>query len=329
MNDLISEQILDKYGVKYAEILDVQKGYRNKSYPVRLQDGSLVNLIYFKQATDSLDKIKNADSVAGHASSYKLPIRTRFDSRIIRLTDDYYAGLYHYLPGQTIEWEAYTKKHIKLLGWSMAALHKAVKNYPHPLPHVTDEYRQIFKRVDKYFKDQRVLDAIRRKLSVELQFDFLPIYQMLDGCNSLPDKQALHMDLVRGNVLFKKAEKADPYAIGDMAMSGIIDLEKVAYGHPLFDIARTTAFLLVDCPKPKHKIYKYLLDSGYRKRGQINLQPVIIDGKDLLEELITMFLIYDFYKFLRQNPYQSLKDNFHYTQTTKALLERGALVRLS
>ncbi len=47
---------------------------------------------------------------------------------------------------------------------------------------------------------------------------------------------------------------------------------------------------------------------------------------DLLEVLVDLFLFYDFYKFLRHNPYESLTDNEHFIRT-KAILLRQGLIR--
>ncbi len=74
----------------------------------------------------------------------------------------------------------------------------------------------------------------------------------------------LHMDFVRGNILYSQNH--------ELRISGILDFEKAAYGSPLFDIARTYAFLLVDCKyKSEKEIGKYFLRSGYIKRGKLKL----------------------------------------------------------
>ncbi len=113
-------------------------------------------------------------------------------------------------------------------------------------------------------------------------------------------------------------------------MTGILDFEKTAYGHPVFDVARTLAFLLVDCEyKGEAKIRKYFLQSGYNKRGTVNFRnPIIKHGNrttNLLESLIDLFLLYDFYKFLRHNPYEFLEQNHHYKRTRDILLTRNML----
>ena len=119
------------------------------------------------------------------------------------------------------------------------------------------------------------------------------------------------MDFVRGNVLFEGSE-----------VVGILDFEKTAYGPVQYDVARTLAFLLVDCKyKDEAAVRRYFLQSGYTKRGAATLTyyPTI------LETLIELFLIHDFYKFLRHNPYESLKDNEHFTRTVSVLARNGVL----
>ena len=121
------------------------------------------------------------------------------------------------------------------------------------------------------------------------------------------------MDFVRGNILFAEDEKAQ--------ITGVLDFEKATWGPPVFDIARTLAFLIVDCKyKDEAKVRKYFLHSGYNKRGQAEFEPT-----ELLEDLLNFFLLYDFYKFLRHNPYESLKDNEHFVRTRDFLLKRNII----
>ena len=119
------------------------------------------------------------------------------------------------------------------------------------------------------------------------------------------------MDFVRGNILFDGSD-----------ITGILDFEKTAMGHNFVDIARTLAFLMVDCKfKTVDKVVKYFLYSGYHKRGQMK----DVGDKAILNQLIEMFLVYDFYKFLRHNPYESLHLNEHYVRTNHILDKRGVI----
>lgn len=207
--------------------------------------------------------------------------------------------------------------HLKQLGTAMASLHKSLKSYNVAiLPEVELENAAIFERMRHYFNDRDVINAAAHKLQVRIiPRDFA---QLLAQCRHLPRRQALHMDFVRGNILFEGTQ-----------ISGIIDFEKAAAGSPLFDIARTLAFLLVDCKyKPEEKTRKYFLRSGYLKRGKMELTDYTISGKSVLEELINFFLMHDFYKFLRHNPYEALEQNEHYIRTKALLLKRRLIAEV-
>lgn len=324
--------VLHKYGLVYRTIHSVQKGYRNESYPVELQSGQMVNLLFYKRESHIIERIYRADQVSAYAALTGLPVRTRFDKRLLRLRGaggDIYVGLYHYLFGQTISWEGYTKKHIKLLGWAMSDLHEKLQLMPVSWSSeytVATELSQLIERMQRYFINDSVQRAMREKLGVAINPAQLKGMRMLvDICNQLPNQQVLHMDMVRGNVLFGSSRKSDIWQIDGVALTGIIDFEKTSYGHPLFDIARTLAFLLVDCQnKTPSKLYKYFLYSGYTKRGAAQ----VLSGQlgtsstymQLLDGLVKVFLLYDFYKFLRHTPYESLAENHHYVRTHDILL---------
>jgi len=123
------------------------------------------------------------------------------------------------------------------------------------------------------------------------------------------------MDFVRGNILFDEG----------VHITGVLDFEKASHGHPLFDIARTLAFLLVDCKyKTEAQVRKYFLLSGYNKRGTGDFKITAMNAR-LLEQLVELFLLYDFYKFLRHNPYEALPQNEHFVRTQALLLQRQLL----
>ena len=147
--------------------------------------------------------------------------------------------------------------------------------------------------MEKYFADDGVHDAMAGKLGLAI-FDVTRIRPALTESINLP-AQALHMDFVRGNILFDGHDTS-------LKISGVLDFEKTAWGPIVFDIARTLAFLIVDCKyKDEANVRKYFLHSGYNKRGGNHFTPT-----PLLEVLVDFFLLHDFYKFLRHNPYDSL-----------------------
>ncbi len=322
----VVERVLNAYGLSYDVCLPVQKGYRNSSYAVELTDGSRANLILYKTEPDILPRIKRANAVSDFLVTQGLPARRTLSDKIVKLqAGDYvkYGALYNYLPGATIPWEAYTKDHIKLAGMAMSTMHARLRQADVALPKVTDEYAAIVARMQDYFSQPPVRQAMAEKLQVAVRPAAMPHYRkVLERCEALPDQQALHMDFVRGNLLFQTATFDDVFVINDLALSGVLDFEKVSCGHPVFDIARTLAFLLVDCKfKSPEKVRKYFLHSGYAKRGEARLPGYL----HLLEQLVTLFLVYDFYKFLRHNPYESLHANQHYLRTKDMLLARNVI----
>lgn len=315
------------YGLVPDSVLPAQKGYRNQSFPVRLRDGQIANVLFYKSEPEIVSTIKNANFVSDFLAAHDFPARRSINPRIIRLqssTKISYVAAYNYLPGHTIAWEAYTQKHIKLLGKTMSDMHAALQYLDATdLPDVTDTCLQIVARMRRYFYLPGVKHAMLAKLRLranETIFDELE--DVLQACKKLNQQQALHMDFVRSNILF--IETADGPEI-----SGILDFEKTARGNPLFDIARTLAFLLVDCKyKSAEKVCKYFLFSGYEKRGDAALPRITIQNvqgeSKLLEMLVDLFLTYDFYKFLKHNPYESLEQNEHFIRTRDLLLERDS-----
>jgi len=329
MEDIV-RRILDGYGVANYSLLPVQKGYRNQSFAARLRDGSMVNLVVYKREPDILERIKRTNAVGDYTFQHGLPARHTRHARIVRLSSlrgEAFAALYDYLPGHTIPWEGYTMNHLKLLGKTMGDLHAALQSYENgALPDVIDEYLVIAGRMQRYFAQYGVQRALAAKLGLATPANTHErIVATLNACQSLPHQQALHMDFVRSNILFDDVQ-------GELAVTGILDFEKTARGSVLFDIARTLAFLLVDCKyKQPDKIRKYFLYSGYRKRSHSGFQNVVINTKtgriDVLEALLDIFLVYDFYKFLRHNPYEPLLQNEHFVRTRDILVERGLLSR--
>lgn len=353
-NDLV-ERVLRAYGLQYVHISPPQKGYRNQSYAVKLK-GRTLNLMLYKAEPGMAARIKRANAVSDHLNKQGLPARNTADPRIIRMstgTYEKFGALYHYLPGHTIPWEGYTQDHIKLLGKTMSDMHAALADVDIPdLPEAADEYLAIVARMKVYFSDVSVQHALANKLLLRVRPEEFDEFEcILTGSKLLPVKQPLHMDFVRSNILWEdgpeychwqyeestlgRAGRALPVRRADepkittsdmekVMVSGILDFEKTAYGHPLFDVARTLAFLLVDCKyKEPEKVRKYFLGSGYIKRGAAVLP---VRHMDLLEPLLGIFLFYDLYKFLRHNPYESLPFNEHFMRTVALLIPRKLVV---
>nr|AIA11076.1 Phosphotransferase enzyme family [uncultured bacterium] len=321
------EDVVKAYDLPVRRILPPQKGYRNRSFPIQLKDGAYVNFILYKEELGILEVIRSANRVSAYAADRGFPSRRPLGPiACLRGASGRtkYGALYDYLSGHTIPWEAYTMDHLKLLGKTLGDLHAVLRPLSRKaLPAVTDIYAGIVDRMTRYLADPGVQAALQHKLGLRLApAQFQKYRRLLDACAALPRQQALHMDFVRGNILFNDEPATTRPSDLKVTISGILDFEKTAFGHPLFDIARTLAFLLVDCKfKTGDKVRKHFLFSGYARRSQASLpnQP------ELLDALIDLFLTYDFYKFLRHNPYEALPANEHFVRTKQLLAQRGLL----
>ena len=318
-------RIVRMYGLEPSATHSMLSGYRNESYPVKLADGRFINVILYKREPDVVALIKRTNKLSSYLRAKQLPVRFPLDDRMMQLhtgAATRYAALYNFLNGSTIPWEAYTMEHLKLLGQSLAQLHDSVADYSDPtLPRVIDVCTAQCIRMERYFDETTVRQAVAIKLGLSVPRKvFTTARYILKNCEKLP-MQPLHMDFVRSNILFSE---------NPIRVVGILDFEKAAVGHPLFDIARTLAFLIVDCKyKPEPKIRKYFLLSGYQKRGKRQIEHIAVrttlGRRPLLEYLIDFFLLHDLYKFLRHNPYESLADNEHFIRTRDLLLSRDVI----
>jgi len=314
-NRELIDRILEQYGKSAKAVSTVQKGYRSKVYTVQTTGGETLNLILFKREPDIVAKIQNANRVGGFLAKQGLPARRTLDKRITTLYSPRqvtYGALYNHLPGQTIPWEAYSMKHLKQLGTMMSDMHATLQPLKRGnLPGIAEEYSVICRHMQTYFDQTGVQQALQAKLRLQPPRK-LPDYEVLLAELATADhQQVLHMDFVRGNILFNDSAE----------ITGILDFEKTAWGSTAFDIARTLAFLLVDCKyKSELKVRKYFLHSGYNKRGKAHF-----DNWPLLEQLVDLFLTYDFYKFLRHNPYEFLIENEHFVRTRNLLQQRGLI----
>lgn len=314
----IIEQILKLNTLQPRRILAPQKGYRNTSYPVELAGGRTVNVILYKQEAGIAGRIRRSDSLSDYLATRGFPTRQSL-TPIIKLSGQHktaYARIYKYLPGTTIPWEAYTMKHLKALGQTMAEMHRAVQTADVQLGSVEDESWQLFTRMVRYFEDPGVSSALGSKLYLKIDTKLIPPLpgKALETSTSQP----LHMDFVRGNVLFVDTQRP--------TITGVIDFEKASQGPIVYDIARTLAFLLVDCVhKPGDKVVQYFLRSGYCKHGQASLDKHQLQ---VISKLTRFYLLHDFYKFLRHNPYEFLEQNQHFVRTRDFLLKDGMMKKI-
>ncbi len=301
-------------GLGIANLDFLAKGYRNSCYAVRLESGQELKgeqqllLIVYKRESSILQKIRRAGKLGNALGIGGLPARTPI-SEIIKLDHTpTYACLYNFLPGQTLPWEAFSKKHIKSLGHMMGKLHLAGRDIMLNHSAVTD-FEECIEACLHYLDRPEVKSALQQKLGLATKTVRLgaALPKLISKLNSLPQTN-LHMDLVRSNVLFSPTKE----------VSGILDFEKCGQGPAVLDIARSLSFLLVDVEaKTPAKIAQYFIRSGYLKATPTGSN--IINPK-LVNLLVNCFLVYDFYKFLKHNPYESLPLNRHFIRTKSCLI---------
>ena len=312
-------QILGAFEVEYTEIHEAQSGYRNSTFRATTDKGD-VNLLLFKRGDDPAS-IRAFNKYADKLHDAGLPTRSTFDPRILRVTKSEpttYASLYKYLPGTTIAWEAYTRRHLKALGHMLGDIHEVSRTFEDlKLPDACDVQIGILSDMETYFAREGVQSAAHSKLGFDTRSVALARYSKLVASLQRSTAQhPLHMDFVRGNVLFDRYE-----------ISGVIDFEKAAIGDPIIDVARTLAFLYVDSKyKSEEDVRKYFLQRGYFKRSGQRLSSSQLKAE---EPLIEYFMLHDLYKMMLHNPYESLSENAHFTRTFDALLSRGVLAGVS
>jgi Ser/Thr protein kinase RdoA (MazF antagonist) len=352
------------YGFDFSNVLSIEiakidEGYMNNCIIIRLlpQNQRLVIIIYNTNRYSeekSQNRIKNAYMAARVLNRNSIPVRIPLKTATsppkdfieINVTDQKTTilGVYNYLPGQTVPWESYTRRHLRAVGLYMRRIHhiwqqEDPNKYPF-LPKWTDYIRNDSQKLFKYFKKNQ--QYIKKKLDIEIDLDFIKTLkkQITNSPLHQPHlNQLVHQDLVRGNILFGSMKKKNIYPI-----HGIIDFEKILIANPITDLARTLSFLFVDCKyKTIPEIKKYFLDQGYfafetihnqkfpnaPKQSKLKQETVTKEkNKKLLTELppfrhIKHFMLYfwvrDLWKLLSRNPYQDLMHNFHYKQTSNRL----------
>ena len=317
------DAVLAQYDIDGAEVGAPLHGYRTTLFPVTRAGHEPVLLMFYKSEPNILKRIRRTMELEQTLADAGSPVRRPHDDRVLRLAasgEVRYVSVSEYLPGATIPWEAYTMKHIKLLGWALGELHQSMQAVDSSkFPSVYDEYEKYLARMQDYFSQSGVGDAMRRKLKLVIDLDVIDsLTTFIQSAKTEPGQQVLHMDFVRGNVLFATEADTDTFSLGEIRLSGILDFEKAATGHIEFDLGRTLAFLLADCStKSAAQIRKYFLHSGYEKRGHGHVQ-----SRTRLQRAMDICLLHDLYAFLAHNPYESLSENYHFCRTRDILITR-------
>lgn len=335
---IIKKLLKQYYDIQVQKTYALEGGFRNQCYKVTTADNSYIFIIY-KKERGIRDLIKNAHDVAIFLSQKhfptRIPILTIKGKEYIR--DEYedgvhFCALYNFLSGETIQWEAYTRRHLKSMGKTLSDLHFTLKKFPKhrlqksKIQRWSDATKKEVTEMKKYLEE--VEPWIKRKLKVKLIWSKISnisksILKQSEG--SRKQEGILHYDFVRGNILFSKKidKKLDIYPI-----TGILDFEKVCMGPFIADIARTLAFLIIDCKyKDEITINKRFLVSGYERRGG-NKLPFDVGNNPELEDLLCFFWLRDFWKFLVHNPYEFLYMNEHYIRTRDRLIQRRLMEKV-
>jgi len=339
-------KVLTKFGYDQNDISiqPTQSGYRNLVVPIKTKatKPKKLALIFYKREPKVLEKIKLANLISNQLANIGWPTRqtiSKNHQNILRLKNNkqsIYCCLYNYLNGHTIEWENYTKKHIKLLGQVLGYLHQDLAKIRTNSKIIANKecsnLRLKLLEMNTYFNNKKIQHAIEQKLKLKMNnSSFDRFSRLIKRLDLQKESQILHLDFVRGNVLFDNLSnchfdqrfvlklKKKSTTKKTLAITGVLDFEKAALGLPELDISRTLAFLLVDCKnKTPDKIFQHFLNSGYIKRAG-NTKP----NQALIKELIFMYLLIDFYHFLKHNPYEYLNQNQHFLRTRNYLLRYG------
>ncbi len=333
-----------EYHQNDISIKPTQSGYRNSIIPIEIHGDKpeKLALIFYKREPKILEKIKLTNLISNQLANNGWPTRQTISTNnqeILKLhTRDktIFCCLYNYLDGSTIEWESYSKKHIKLLGQVLGYLHQDLERISHNINIIASKecsnLQQKLTKMNNYFTNIETQTAIEQKLKLRINPVYLSRYaKLLKWLNAHKKSQLLHLDFVRGNILFKNITNChfdDKFVLKleqktvtnkSLAVTGVLDFEKAALGPRELDISRTLAFLLVDCKnKNPQKIVKYFIDSGYVKRVNI-AQPNHL----LITELVFMYLLIDLYQFFKHNPYEYLYQNQHFLRTRDYLIKYG------
>ncbi|MBN1915918.1 phosphotransferase [Candidatus Dojkabacteria bacterium] len=319
--------IKKKYDKNLIFVKKYKDGFRNDVFKVKEKDtGKFFVLIVYKKEAGIERIIKNAHAVAHYLKTKNFPVRTLFklkSKKSNKEDEDTLAGryiaLYNHLPGHSIPWEAYKRRHLKSIGKTLSDMHFEIKNFKKGkcFPLWKKEIIREIDSIQKYFK--KVEPWILKKLKLKL--NWTEIENTADFSSKIfynKNQTMLHYDFVRGNILFSNKVLDDDTS----EITGILDFEKVCIGPAIADVARTLSFLIVDCKyKNEEEVKKWFLERGYKKRGKCKT----IHNEFVLESLIKIFWLRDFYKFLLHNPYEDLLLNEHFLRTRDKLLGKNLL----
>lgn len=306
------------------KIKEYKQGYMNYVLNISTKKGQIFTGVLFNYNRYNGDfakkMLENINICANYLTRFNIPVRKALLNKsgktisIINLNQKQrFFTLYKYLEGNTISWEAYTRRHLRSMGQTLALIHNKWTNFNGNISYIPkwEEYFNIDSiNLMNYFDTNYI--HIAKKLGIKLNADYIKLLinniKKISKSSKLK-KQLIHCDFVRGNILFDNIKYKNIYKI-----TGVLDFEKTLIGPIEFDICRTIAFLLVDCKYKSYKeIFYYFLQDGYFKGKNISINP------ETFQYLIRYFITRDLWKFLQCNPYENLYLNYHFNKTVKLL----------
>jgi Ser/Thr protein kinase RdoA (MazF antagonist) len=332
---LASEYGILSLGSTKVTIHEYSQGYMNHVLQVDINAARYVVVIYNSmryRGQSGVDFISELSRISEYLNAKNFPARRAilakrgvFVSQMLlegQNSNPHLVGLYEYLPGNTLEWDGYTRRHLRALGEKMGQMHNLLSEYNSgKRPSAIQEWPEYFERDNKRLMTYigKHTKSITKKLQLKVHLNEVEklIKTLGQQIGEIPLRsQLIHCDFVRGNILFSETKLNNTYPI-----IGVLDFEKMLYGPVIVDVARTLAFLLVDCRyKTEAEILKYFLHEGYIVLGKGSVLSVLE-----LDPYMVYFWLRDFWKFLECNPYEDLKKNYHFNKTVEILMEKKLL----
>lgn len=162
-----------------------------------------------------------------------------------------WSAVYFGVPGQTISWSDYSLPLVSAAVKYLERIHQAGRSFPD---------RAELDRVE--LSDPPVLPAAELTGCRVNRVAWRQRAERL-ACLNQGQKTAtvLHGDYGRANIIFDGERVA-----------GVVDFDRAAWGHPVFDLGRFVSYLLLDTPLSKGAVYQTVCSS---------YQPVAVTPADL------------------------------------------------
>ncbi|MBD3329774.1 phosphotransferase [Candidatus Dojkabacteria bacterium] len=335
INEILMKNYPKQIEGEVIEIEELEQGYMNLVFRIGSEKTSYICIIYNRNRyNDSKAQryLSKSYQAAEFLSQNKIPVRTAYKNRnggLISRADfgdgkQRLFGLYKFLSGSTIPWESYTRRHLRSLGRTLNQIHRTWAEYENATGDFVkwNEYiEKDSKSMLEYFN--RNEKFIKIKLGVKLDFSAYDLLIKSIQTTFQTGFQLIHCDFVRGNILFSQKKLPKVYPI-----TGVLDFEKVMAAPIQVDLARTLAFLLVDCKyKTREEIIKYFITEGYLWKVEKGIPDSKLNFNEI-QKLVNYFWMRDLWKLLQCNPYEDLSLNFHYDKTVQKLIKQKLILSI-